>query len=246
LKSLTWYKDLADTRKRREYGCFLIEGRRAIEQIKLVAPDSIDEIIVVESIASEAKGFSRPIRILTDSQFGSITSSKTPQGIAAVVKIPEGSYAPELPQKSGSRIVLLEGVQDPGNVGTLVRTAAAFDFSGMVLSEECADPFSPKAVQASAGSILSIWIRRSDRYLDAARELKNRKFKVIAADIKGDQTPDKAQAGPLVLMLGSEGAGLSAGLLRLADEKVCIPMNERKAESLNVAASGAIMMFMMR
>jgi RNA methyltransferase, TrmH family len=157
VKPLSWYKDLSDSKKRREYGFFLVEGRRAIDQIKTATPGAIDEILVTERMLDESKSFDCPSRILTDRQFSSISTSKTPQGIAAVVRVPEDAFSDELPRQTGSRLLLLEGVQDPGNVGTLVRTAAAFDFSGIVLSDKCADPFSPKAVQASAGSIMAVW-----------------------------------------------------------------------------------------
>jgi RNA methyltransferase, TrmH family len=243
LKPLSWYKDLSDGRNRRECLCFLVEGRRAIDQIKKVSPQSIEEILISEKVPLAIKDIHCPVRTLTDRQFDSICPSKTPQGIAAVVKIPEDSYAPDLPQKLGRRIVILEGVQDPGNVGTLVRTAAAFDFDGMVMSDTCADPFSPKAVQASAGSILSIWIRRTGRYLDIVKEIKRRKFLLVAAEVKSAKTSLESVSGNIAIMLGSEGAGLNDDLLALADEKIAIPMNQGKAESLNVAAAGAVVMY---
>jgi TrmH family RNA methyltransferase len=232
LKPLSWYKALADARKRREEGRFLVEGRRAIEQIKTAAPESIEELLVTDTLLDEYRKQSCQVRGLTERQFKTVCTSKTPQGAAAVVKTPEKSYSDELPSQTGNRILLLEGVQDPGNVGTLVRTAAAFDYSGVVLSESCADPFSPKAVQASAGSILSVWVRRTDRYLEMVR---------------GEPlTPAYRLPIPCALMLGSEGKGLSENLLALADKRIRIPMNDRKAESLNVAVAGAIMMYCAR
>ena len=243
MKPLSWYTELAEARKRREYGFFLMEGKRAVEQIKTAAPGGIDEILVTEQLLSECKGFACPVRVVTDRQFKTISTSKTPQGIAAVVRIPEGSYEDGLPKQTGYRLLLLEGVQDPGNVGTLIRTAAAFDYSGVVLSGECADPFSPKAVQASAGSIMSVWIRRTGQYLGLTGELKNKGYSLIAADIKGEPLAPDLILQRHVILLGSEGSGLSDKLLALADKKIRIPMNDSKAESLNVAVSGAIVMF---
>jgi RNA methyltransferase, TrmH family len=243
LKPLAWYKDLQSSRIRRELGFFLIEGRRAVEQVVSIAPLSIEEILVTEAASAAAGTFPRPVRILTDRQFKAICASKTPQGIAAVVRIPEGAYEAALPPSAGSRVLLLERVQDPGNVGTLIRTAAAFDYDGVVLSEECADPFSSKAIQATAGSVMALWIRRTGGYLDLTEELKRQGFSLVAADLSGDALAVKASASPHVLALGSEGAGLSDRLLALSDRKIRIPMNSRKAESLNVAVSGAILMF---
>ena len=247
MKPLSWYKGLAEARRRREQGFFLIEGRRAVDQIRATAPAGIDEILVTEQLSSECSGygaFACPVRVVTARQLAAIGSAKTPQGIAAVVRIPEGSYENGLPGETGDRLLLLEGVQDPGNVGTCIRTAAAFDFNGVILSEACADAFSPKAVQASAGSVLSVWTRRTERYLDVAEELKKKGFALIAADCEGASlTPGHGNRAPCVIMLGSEGAGLGEKLLALANEKIRIPMNGRKAGSLNVAAAGAILMF---
>lgn len=245
MKPLSWYKDLAASRKRREYGFFLVEGKRAVDQILETAPSRIEEILATETASKTTGRFSYEMRILTDRQFKTICTSKTPQGIAAVVRIPEKSYEGSLPKQAGDRLLLLDGVQDPGNVGALIRTASAFDYGGVIMSEECADPFSPKAIQASAGSIMSVWIRRTDRYRDMAKELKGRGFRLVAADVKGETiTPGYRLPLPCVIMLGSEGSGLSDDLLALADKKVQIPINSCKAESLNVAVSGAILMFL--
>ena len=180
---------------------------------------------------------------MTERQFKSIGTSKTPQGVAAVVRIPEGSYGSSLPKSSGERILLLEGVQDPGNVGALVRSAAAFDYAGIILSAECADPFGPKAVQASAGSVLAVWFRRTESCLGLAKELRAHGFSLIAADPRGETMVSGHVRKRHVIMLGSEGSGLSGALLDSADKKIRIPMNDKKAESLNVAISGAIMMY---
>jgi RNA methyltransferase, TrmH family len=245
LKPLSWYKNLSDARGRREAACFLVEGRRAIGQINTVAPESVEEILATDKQLDEFKNYSCPVRTLTERQFKSVCTSKTPQGAAAVVKIPEKSYSDELPAATGDRLLLLEGVQDPGNVGALVRTAAAFGFGGVVLSELCADPFSPKAVQASAGAVMSVWVRRTDRYLELAKELKKRGSKLVAADVRGEALAAGFNLPrQCALILGSEGKGLSSELLALADIKVRIPVNGLKAESLNVAVAGAILMFL--
>jgi TrmH family RNA methyltransferase len=245
LKPLSWYSDLSNPRVRREQGFFIIEGRRAIEQVLATSPSSVDEILLTEETAGnpEIKKYPCPVRAVTERQFKTIVASKTPQGIAAVVRIPEGSHGPSLPKNAGDRILLLEGVQDPGNVGALVRSAAAFDYAGIIMSGECADPFGPKSVQASAGSILAVWVRRTEEYLGVAKNLQTNGFSLIAADPRGETMGAGHVRRKHVIMLGNEGAGLSNRLLDCADKKVRIPMNDKKAESLNVAISGAIMMY---
>jgi TrmH family RNA methyltransferase len=242
MKPLSWYRDLLDTRMRRQSGCFLVDGPRAVEQIHLCAPREIVEILAAESFAGDTARFGYPVRRLADRQYSSLVTAKSPQGIAAVVRIPEGSYGDSLPDKPGSRLLLLYGIQDPGNVGTIIRTASGFDFGGIVLSGECADPFSPKAVQASAGSVLSVWLRHSPNYLNIARNLKLQGFALLGATMDGIPVKDYNTDGSLGIMLGSEGTGLSKELLAIADIKVTIPINRAKIESLNVAVAGAILM----
>lgn len=243
LKPLKWYKDLATKKGRSEAGAFVVEGRKAIEQIITVRPDSIVEILTNEEPEPVFTGY--PIRRLTRSQFLSISSTKTPQGIMAVVKLPEEIYSDTLPESPGDKILLLEDIQDPGNIGTLIRTAAAFDFSGVIMTDKCADPLSPKCVQATAGSVLSVWIRRTPKYRDLVLSLQKSGYDIIAADLAGNEDTGVLGMGrKLVLGLGNEAAGLSPTLLDMATFRMRIPTNRRKAESLNVAVCGAIGMFL--
>lgn len=185
------------------------------------------------------------MRFLTARQFASISKSKTPQGIAGVVTLPRDPYSSKLPQRYGKRILLLEDVQDPGNVGTLIRAAAAFDFDGAILSEGCADPFSPKAIQASAGSVLSLWIRRTSGCYKLAAKLRMEGFRIIATDIYGNSKSIFKSEGKVVLILGNEAKGISNKMLKIADTVFKIPYNDRSVESLNVAAAGAICMYLL-
>ncbi|MFC2045494.1 TrmH family RNA methyltransferase, partial [Chloroflexota bacterium] len=185
------------------------------------------------------------VRQVTESQFRSICFTKTPQGSMAVVRIPADIYSGYLPDHVGNKVLLLEDIQDPGNVGTLIRTAAAFGFSGVIMTEGCADPLSPKCVQASAGSILSVWVRRTTVYLEFVETLKNSKYTLVAADLRGAAEPSVlCGQDNLLLALGNEAAGLSEGLLAKADYRLWILTVREKAESLNVAACGAICMYL--
>ncbi len=243
LKSLKWYRSLATRKGRLEAGAFAVEGDKAIRQIITAHPESIVEILTIDTPPSIYHDY--PVRSLTESQFNSICRTKTPQGILAVVRIPADIYTSSLPSHIGQKVLLMEDIQDPGNVGTLVRTAAAFDFSGVIMTESCADPFAPKCIQATAGAVLSLWIRRTADYLKLIRSLQDLDYKLIAAEVKGKEQPfvlfhhDK-----ILLALGNEAAGLSATVLEQADYRVKIPIMPRKAESLNVAVCGAILMYL--
>jgi RNA methyltransferase, TrmH family len=243
VKSLKWYRQLVDKKGRLETGLFLVEGEKAIRQIVASKLDAITEILSVAEHPPLFPGY--PTRIITASQFRYISSVQTPQGIMAVVKIPADIYSPRLPKDTGKHILLLEDIQDPGNVGTLIRTAAALDYDGVILTESCADPLAPKCVQASAGTVLSVWLRRTEQYLEIAQSLKQDGYTLVAADVRGTDGPSiLIGQKKLALALGNEAAGLSKELLAMADHRVRIPTVKEKAESLNVAACGAILMYL--
>ncbi len=244
LKPLKWYKNLADKKDRLEAGAFLLEGERAVRQIAENNPQSVTEILSTGELPSFCNKY--PYRRITGEQLRSITSASTPQGIIAVVRIPENIYSGNLPDNIGSKILLLEDIQDPGNVGSLIRTAVAFGYSGVIMSEKCADPLSPKTVQSTAGTILSLWIRRTSDYLSLVQSLKTRDYPIVATDLNGEENPLFLQkTGKLILALGNEASGLSSDVLELADFRLKIPIKD-KAESLNVAACGTICMYLGR
>ncbi len=243
VRPLSFYKSLHDVRGRREAGEFLVEGIRAVSQVIQARPESVTELVAPED-GDVLAGFSGyPLRRVSGSQFRSICASTTPSGLLAVAQIPRDSYSPLLPDEAGGRILALEDVQDPGNVGALVRSAAAFDFSGVLLSDKCADPFGPKAVQASAGALLSMWIRKTAAFFEGMRNLADRGHYCVAADVRGPKMLCRVNSARLVLMLGNEANGISEKGLECARSVMKIPINASNVESLNVAASGAICMY---
>ena len=243
LKPLKWYQKLATGKARLEFGAFLLEGNRAIQQVISAHPETIIEIISVEEPPRDY--YSYPVRLVTESQLRSISSVKTPQGIIAVVRLPPDTYSSHLPEHPGDKILLLEDIQDPGNTGTLIRTAAAFDFSGVILTDKCADPFSPKCVQSTAGAALSVWLRRTNRYLGLIEALQAKGYTLAATDLNGSEDARILQQGDrLLLALGNEASGLTQQLLNMAEYRLKIPTVRERAESLNVAACGAIFMYL--
>jgi TrmH family RNA methyltransferase len=243
LKPLKWYKKLATKKGRLESGAFLVEGERAIRQIITVNPGKVLEIITTSEPTPPFQAF--PVRYVDDSQFRSLCFTKTPQGPIAVIRLNPETYSDQLPGNLGAKVLLLEDIQDPGNVGALIRTAAAFDFSGIILAEKCADPLSPKCVQSSAGSVLSVWLRKTARYLELAESLKKKGYYLVAADLDGAEDASiLSSREKLLLALGNEAWGPSQSLLHTADHQLKIPINRKSAESLNVAACGAICMYL--
>lgn len=243
LKPIKWYKKLTTKKGRLEAGVFLIEGERAISQIASSRPEAITEIITVAEPPPAYRNHT--VRLITDIQFRSICSTRTPQGILAVVRLPLETYSDRLPENPGDKILLLEDIQDPGNVGTLIRTAAAFNFSGVILTGKCADPLSPKCVQSTAGAILSVWLRRTYRYIEVVEALRKSGYFLVTAELNGNEDPSVLyRQKKLLLALGNEAAGLSESLLKVADYRLRIPTFREKAESLNVASCGAVCMYL--
>lgn len=169
---------------------------------------------------------------VTEDVFDSISETRTPQGVLGLFERPRSSAADILARRD-TVTVALDGVQDPGNVGTIVRLAAAFDVAGVLLLPGCADPFGPKAIRSSAGAILNVPVAQI-----TAHELIASSVPLLAADATGNAIePPPSNA---VLIFGNEGAGVSEELLRHATP-IAIPMSSR-VESLNVASSAAILL----
>ena len=169
---------------------------------------------------------------VTGEVFDSLSETRQPQGVIALFERPRWSAA-EILARRETVAIALDGVQDPGNVGTIVRLAAAFDASGVLLLPGCADPFGPKAIRSSAGAILNVPVATI-----TARELIDSARPLLAADATGNAV-DPPSAGA-VLVFGNEGSGVSEELLRHA-VPIAIPMSAR-VESLNVASSAAILL----
>lgn len=163
----------------------------------------------------------------------------------ALVRLPFEVYSHNLPDHTGNKVLLLEDIQDPGNVCTLIRTAAAFDFSGVILTEKCADPFSPKCVQSTAGSVLSVWIRRTPRYFELVEMLIKKGYILLTADLGGSDDPSILESlDKLLLGLGNEASGISEPLRNVSHYLLKIPIIREKAESLNVGVCGAICIYL--
>jgi TrmH family RNA methyltransferase len=177
--------------------------------------------------------------VLSDALFRDISSVRTPTGVMAVIPIPSAeSVCPSVYDEEFW--VLLEAIQDPGNLGSILRSAAAAGASSVHLSEGCADPWSPKTLRAAMGAHFFLRIYERSNLEEVARMFKG---KVIATMPNARKTLYQAHlAGPVALVFGNEGAGLSEGLLQACVERIRIPM-PGGTESLNVAAAAAACFF---
>lgn len=181
--------------------------------------------------------------LLPDDVFQSAVATETPQGVAALVKPRSWQLADLLREpKSNLLLIALAGVQDPGNLGTVIRSAEAFSARGVLLGEKTAGQFNAKAVRASAGSVFRQPVLRV-RLLEAIPELKQANVRIVATSShKGRPLDEVDLTGPLALIVGSEGAGVPADIFSRADELVTIPHSPR-VESLNAGIASAVLLY---
>jgi RNA methyltransferase, TrmH family len=170
--------------------------------------------------------------VLTREVFESVSDTRAAQGILGLFERPV-AHASSILASRDRIAVALDGVQDPGNVGTIVRLAAAFDVAGVLRLPGCADPFGPKAIRASAGAILRVPVAAT-----SAAELIESGVPIVATDMSGAAVDPPVRDA--VLLFGNEGSGISETLLRHA-RMIAIPMSDQ-IESLNVASSAAILL----
>ncbi|HVN71594.1 MAG TPA: RNA methyltransferase [Desulfomonilia bacterium] len=226
------YKELASLKKDR--GFMLLEGRRLVEDALLRGINP--RMIAVTPDFMKDSGLSAPPDVvMSEKLFAGVCETETPQGVLAFFDIPWADMS-EIAQRE--RVVILDGLQDPGNVGTIVRSAEAFGFSGMAVMEGTASPFSAKAVRASMGSCLGLRIARCT--IDDLRQLPHH---ILAMTAQGRKKLSPALfVGPKVAVcLGREAAGVSMEIIEISHDTVFIPMKGR-TESLNVAVAAGIVM----
>jgi TrmH family RNA methyltransferase len=231
---------------REDAGRFLAEGVRVVEDL-LASPIPIHWAAVASSLEDGERGqlliqeLDRrgvPRRVLDDAEFRRVADTEHPQGVLAVASVPESELS-DLVSDAGRCVVLvLDAVQDPGNFGTLSRSAEALGASGLITLPGTVDPWNAKAVRAAVGSTFRLPIVAA-KWETAARWLRGEGFRILGAAVGGGAVP--ADLDRAALVVGNEGAGLSPEVSAGVDSLVGIPLRGR-AESLNVNAAAAILL----
>jgi RNA methyltransferase, TrmH family len=180
--------------------------------------------------------------LLPDKLFASAVPSDAPQGVAGLARWRKFSLEDVLAKSKAGPLLAIAGVQDPGNLGTILRSAEAFGAGGVLLGEGTVSPFNPKVVRASAGSVFRLPVARAklSRALGLMKEQSLRR--VATASHKGTPLAQANLSGPLAIFVGSEGAGLSRDLIKEMDEIVAIPQAPQ-VESLNVGVATSIVLY---
>jgi TrmH family RNA methyltransferase len=232
-----WAKLVSDASLRRSENKVILEGPHLVAEALQAGLKPL-ALIVSETGLRRAEirklvGEREPV-VLGDHIFGIVADAETPPGIAAEIEIPRGSADPQSPS------VFLEGVQDPSNVGAVLRSAAAFGVGEVVLDRACADPWSPKVLRAAMGGHFRLAFRDAP---DLEKELQGFSGTTVCTVSSGGMSLKKSHLkGRLGWIFGAEGRGISETIVRRAALKVTIPM-ARGTESLNVAAAAAIFLY---
>lgn len=232
---------------RREEGLYVAEGLRMCRECR---PEEVQSLYVTESFASEPvnrswlKGF--PHEMVTDAVMNTMAGTRTPQGVLAVVR--QRSYRLEdMLSAAGNAaplaLMILENIQDPGNLGTIVRAGEGAGITGIVMSRDTADIYNPKVIRSTMGSILRVPFVYVDSLQAACRQIREAGVRLFAAHLKGMNNYDREDyTGSVGFLIGNEGSGLTDGTAALADCYVKIPM-AGQVESLNAAVAASILMF---
>lgn len=180
--------------------------------------------------------------LLPDNLFAGAVPSETPQGIAALVRCCEFTLEDIFAKSANGPVLVIAGVQDPGNLGTIVRSAEAFEAAGLLLGEGTVSPLNWKAVRASAGSVFRLPVVQA-QLPEALDQLRARGLRLVATSShKGTPLNMAELNGGLAIFIGSEGAGLPRNLLKQMDEIVAIP-HSPKVESLNAGVAASLVLY---
>lgn len=227
--------------ERKKRGLFVIEGIRMFTELP---KDRIEKIYVSESFLRDneklLKGYE--YETVSDNVFAQMSDTKTPQGVMALVKMLQYDIS-DIVKGDMPVVVMLENIQDPGNLGTIMRTAEGAGATGIIMSKDTVDIYNPKTIRSTMGALFRMPFIYVEDILEAADVLKKQNITLMAAHLDGKKNYySENLKRPMALMIGNEGNGLSKALTDKADVLVKIPM-EGQLESLNAAVSTAVILY---
>lgn len=234
-------------RFRRESGLFVVEGPRMFGELD---KDRIEKIFVTERFLDDpahhgmTEGMEKgKVEIVTEEVLKAMSDTQTPQGVAAVVR--QYQYTMRDLKKGGKEplLMILETIQDPGNLGTILRAGEGAGVTGVIMNRETGDIYNPKVIRSTMGSVFRVPFLYAEDLRGTMKDLKKDGVRLYAAHLDGQKAYDKENySGACAFLVGNEARGLEKETANLADAWVRIPM-EGKVESLNAAVAAALLMF---
>ena len=239
-------KKLKEKKYRDQENCYIIEGVKLIKEaiqenakIKLII--ICDDCKQENDLESEIKYEIAKYECISVSEkiFLSLTNVVNPQGILAVI---EREKQAEKIDYNEDLYLILDDIQDPGNMGTILRTADSLNMKQIIVSKDCADAYNPKVVRSTMGAIFRINIIESDNLVKTIKEMKKHKIKVMATSLETSKSMYNVSYEKTAIVIGNEANGVEKEILELADEKIKIPM-QGKTESLNASVATAVILY---
>lgn len=228
-------------RARKEKNCFLVEGPRMFFE---VPRERLQEVYLTQEFESRYKEQLQGYRYetISDDVCKHLSDTTTPQGVVALVEKREVTLDELLEKESNPCFFLLENLQDPGNMGTIIRTAEAAGVTGLIMNRETVDPYNPKVIRSTMGAIFRVPFVIVDSFEETLERLKRENISTYAAHLAGKSFYQYDYKKGCAFFIGNEGNGLSDQLTAQADYKIRIPM-KGKVESLNAAVASTILMY---
>lgn len=228
---------------RREKGLYIVEGIRMVQEIPA---DTIRKLYIAESMADKfadvCKEKNAEVEIVRDSVFQSMSGTNTPQGILAEVYQKQTTEEELFTRDTEPFLLIIERLQDPGNLGTIIRTAEGAGVTGIILSSDSVDIYNPKVIRSTMGSVFRMPVFVTENLTDTIDRIKKRGIPVYGAHLDGDTFYEKNFTGKCAFLIGNEGNGLSDEISAKADDLIRIPMCGQ-VESLNAAVSTAVIAY---
>ena len=243
---------LKKAKERKNTQSFVVEGPRMVVEAPV---DSLKAVYVSENYANNEENTNllnvlqdkctqanAIYEIVADNVFKSVSDTQTPQGIMAVVAMPDYDLS-ELLSGNKTHLLILESIQDPGNLGTMVRTGEGAGVTGIIMNKTTVDLFNPKTIRSTMGSIYRVPFYVTEDLAGTMKTLQEKGISLYAAHLKGEHSYDEEDYTKACgFLIGNEGNGLSDEIANLADTYIKIPM-EGQVESLNAAISATLLMY---
>lgn len=230
-KKIKDLKKLNTKKYRDKVGLFLVEGKHLV--LEAYKTGYLQELLLEKN---ELFPLPIPTNYLSDNVIRYITEVESPSTVFGLCQKPKEV------EKYGNRILILDSIQDPGNLGTIIRSAVAFHIDAIIINQNTVDPYNPKVIRSSQGMIFHIPIIVKDLY-EVIPELENRQYKIYGTKVThGKNIKTVENPAKFAIIMGNEGQGVEEALLELCDEYLYIEMDER-CESLNVGVATSIILY---
>lgn len=243
---LKQYSFLKQKKYRKEENKFIVEGKKLVEEL-INSNFEVEVILITNSFQEKNKLFidelnkhKIQIELIQQKELDKLAETETPQGIIAIAKIKEQKFS--LDKINSNIIIAFENINEPGNLGTMLRTADWLGFNDILISKNSVELYNPKTIRSSMGSIFHLNIHNEIDLYNVCENLKTREYKIYCTDTNGESLDKLKYDEKLIIVFSNEANGPTENLIKISDRKITIP-SRGKAESLNVSSACSIILY---